>query len=82
MYHVIASGITWAPIYFILIVCIGGFFVINLFLAVIFEELVGADEENPLQYRDTSKGPLTTPPASATPKNSFRVPLGSFATNA
>ena len=32
----------WVFIYFILIVVLGGFFVINLFLAVIFEETISA----------------------------------------
>ena len=32
----------WVFVYFILIVVIGGFFVINLFLAVIFEEILQA----------------------------------------
>ena len=42
MYALMVSFSPWAAVYFILIVVIGGFFVVNLFLAVIFEELVGA----------------------------------------
>ena len=39
----------WVFVYFILIVVIGGFFVINLFLAVIFEEILQAELNQEMQ---------------------------------
>ena len=43
MYALMESLSPYVVVYFLLIVVLGGFFVINLFLAVIFEEVVAAD---------------------------------------
>ena len=48
MYALMDSFSPWAVIYFALIVILGGFFVINLFLAVIFEETIAAQNNQDL----------------------------------
>ena len=40
MYALMRSTSTWAWVYFVAIVVLGGFFVVNLFLAVVFEQFI------------------------------------------
>ena len=46
MFALMASFSPSASVYFILIVILGGFFVVNLFLAVIFDEFLAAQQLN------------------------------------
>ena len=58
MYSLIAAFSPWASVYFLLIVILGGFFVVNLFLAVIFEELEGAGAAASPTHLQPSQTPL------------------------
>ena len=54
----------WVFIYFVLIVVLGGFFVINLFLAVIFEETLAAQVDEQI-FATTKELLATHAPAQA-----------------
>ena len=52
MYAVIKAVSPYAVIYFLLFVILGGFFIVNLFLAVIFEEFISAQKTALLEAED------------------------------
>ena len=60
MYDVMANSSAWACIFFLLIVIFGGFFVVNLFLAVVFLEFESAKAKI-----DAEKTPAPTSCSSA-----------------
>lgn len=55
MYGVINAFSPFSVIYFVLIVILGGFFTVNLFLAVIFEEFLEAQQVPPLSSEARSR---------------------------
>ena len=76
MRHVFS--LTW--LYYLLIVCIGGFFVVNLFLAVLLEEFLQAKQAPsrtsplPVVHLPAHRQCPSSPPPS--PSSSLRVPWG------
>ena len=55
MYALMRAFTPWVTVYFLSIVIFGGFFVVNLFLAVIFEEMAKAGEERKFETMVSSQ---------------------------
>ena len=54
MYHLMTAVSPYVVVYFLAIALLGGFFVVNLFLAVVFDEFMRTKEIDCLLYTSPS----------------------------
>ena len=73
MYVLMRHVFSFVWVYYLVIVCIGGFFVVNLFLAVLLEEFLQAKQVPPRTFLRT---PNARAPPSPLPSPSLREPWG------